>query len=493
MPGLGQLASDPSIAQDPSDAGTPPSVQAGTPLPPEQQDDIHSGMLKPEDLTQEDQHKYLGKIKKRNKYLLLELTEEEKKRVGNYIIDLYNDALPEHELICQKIDDWDEVSRLVRKEVIGSEGELPNYRMPISFLTHEVIHSNVMNTFFSPQEPMRVIPTAIDDIEKVDNICVFGNWSMKNEMDLFTAFDKLDHASIKNGESVAMIYWKKEYGVEIERIPMKNAEGNVIYDEETKDPVFWEREKDTLLYNAPYMEIISRKDYIQAPDCLMDEIPQYEGVIRMFTYDSFLRDEEMGMYYKWSLEKIQDWPNASQTAIEKQTIDGEDQRVPGWSKEFLCMFLRMRVEIVKKGIQDNEAVEMYDLEDELEAVVNIKTKTLCSLKKNRRPMKERPFVNDYFQPDDSGRRVPAPEPQHRAACREDPRCGGRSDPHSERGGPGGRAGHGGDQGQSHRIARPPGGHRQGKCDAGSSGCLEDKHEPGKAILFVFRRRALFRR
>ena len=97
MPGLGQLASDPSIAQDPSDAGTPPSVQtddAGTPLPPEQQDDIHSGMLKPEDLTQEDQHKYLGKIKKRNKYLLLELTEEEKKRVGNYIIDLYNDAIP---------------------------------------------------------------------------------------------------------------------------------------------------------------------------------------------------------------------------------------------------------------------------------------------------------------------------------------------------------------------------------------------------------------
>jgi hypothetical protein len=201
MPGLCQLATDPSIAQDPS--STDPSstgVQtddAGTPL---ENQDIHSGLFKPDELTQEDQHKYLGKIKKRNKYLLLDLTEEEKKRVGEYIIDLYDEAMPEHELICQKIDDWDEVSRLIRKEVIGSEGELPNYRMPVSFLTHEVIHSNVMNTFFSPQEIMRVIPTAIDDIEKVDNICVFGNWSMKNELDIFTKFDMFCHSSIKNGE-----------------------------------------------------------------------------------------------------------------------------------------------------------------------------------------------------------------------------------------------------------------------------------------------------
>lgn len=401
---LGQLASDPSIAQSPDDM--PTGVQtddAGTPL--ENQDDIHAGSLKPEDLTQEDQHKYLGKIKKRNKYLLIDLTEEENKRIGNYIIDKYDEAMPEHHNICQKIDDWDEVSRLVRKEVIGSEGELPNYRMPFSFLTHEVVHSNVMNTFFSPQEIMRVIPTAIDDIDKVDNICVFGNWSMKNELDIFTAFDKMDHASIKNGESVAMLYWKKEYGVEIERIPMKDKDSNVIYDEETKDPVFWEREVDKIVYNAPYMEIINRKDYIQPPDCMMDEIPEYEGVIRRFTYDSFLRNEEMGQYYKGSIDKIKGWPSASQTEVEKLTIDGETQRVPGWSKEFLCMFLRMRIEVVKKGIQDNEAVEMYDLEDELEAVVHIETKTLCALKKNRRPMKQRPFINDYFQPDDSGRRV----------------------------------------------------------------------------------------
>ena len=190
---MGQLSDDPTISQDPSEESAPtdPTQFNGS-------EDLHSGMLEPEYLTQGEQHEYLSKIKKRNKYLLLELSEEENKRIGNYIIDLYNDAMPEHELICQKIDDWDEVSRLVRKEVIGSQGELPNYRMPFSFLTHEVIHSNVMNTFFSPQEIMRVIPTAIDDIEKVDNICVFGNWSMKNELDIFTAFDKMDHASIKS-------------------------------------------------------------------------------------------------------------------------------------------------------------------------------------------------------------------------------------------------------------------------------------------------------
>lgn len=391
MPGLGQLSEDPEVATDPS-----------RDLPSEP--DIHSGQLKPEDLTEGEKKDYLRSIGKRNKYLLLDLQEDERERIGKYIINLYDKAMPEHELICDKIDDWDEVSRLIRKEVIGSQGELPNYRMPFSFLTHEVIHSNVMNVFFSPQEPMRAIPTAVDDISKVNSITVFGNWSMKNEMDLFAGFDMLDHASIKNGESVAMIYWKKEYGVEIQRIPMKDEEGNVVYDEETKDPVYQEKEVDKIIYNAPYMEIINRKDYIQPSDCMMDETPEWEACIRRFSYDSYLRDQEMGKYYEGTIDKIRNWPDPSMPAIDRETLDGESMMIPGWEKEFLLWFGKMRVNVVKEAMQDSEAVEAYELEDELEAVVHIKTKTLCAIKKNRRPMKQRPFVNDYFQPDDSGRR-----------------------------------------------------------------------------------------
>lgn len=367
--------------------------------------EVHAGELEPEYLTQDDKKEYLGSIKKRNKYLLLDCTEEERKRIGNHIIGLYNDAMPDHELICQKIDDWDEISRLTRKEVIGSQGELPNYRMPLSFLSHEVIHSNVMNVFFSPQEPMRAIPTAVDDVSKVNNITVFGNWSMKNEMDLFSKFDTLNHASTKNGESVAMIYWKREYGVEIKRIPMKDQEGNIIYDEETKEPVYQEKEVDKLVYNAPYMEILNRKDYIQPSGCMMYEIPEWEICIRRFTYDSFLRDELQGKFYEGSIDLIKDWASPSKTTIEKDNYDGDDTIVPAWSKEFCLWFGRMRVNVIEKAMQLDEAVKAYELEDELEAVIHIATKTLCSIKKNRRPMKMRPFIVDYFQPDDSGRRA----------------------------------------------------------------------------------------
>lgn len=384
---LSSLADDPSIAQDST-----------------QEPDLHSGQFKPEELTQGEQKDYLRSIGSRNKYMLVDITDEEKERVANHIMDLYDKAMPEHELICEKIDQWDDVSRLIRKEVIGSQGELPNYRMPFSFLTHEVIHSNVMNTFFSPQEVMRAIPTAVDDIQKVNNISVFGNWSMKNEFDIFTKFDMMDHASEKNGESVAMIYWKKEYGVEIQRIPKRDEEGNVMYDQETKDPIFQEKEVDKILYNAPYMEILNRKDYIQPSDCMMDEIPEWEGCIRRFTYDSFLRDEEMNKYYKGSIDKIEGWPDSTYPAIERTTLDGDDMKIPAWSKEFLLFFGRLRVDLIKHDIQENLQPEMHQLEDEMEAVVHIKSKTLCALKKNRRPMKQRPFVNDYFQPDDSGRR-----------------------------------------------------------------------------------------
>lgn len=386
MPNLGQLTEDPTSGIDDSSP------------------ELHSGRFKPEDLSNDDQKEYLRSIGKRNKYSLVELSEEERKRVGNHIIDEYDKAMPEHELLCQKIDEWDEVSRLIRKEVTGSQGEIPNYRMPFSFLTHEVIHSNIMNTFFSPQEIMRVIPTAVDDISKTNNISVFGNWSMKNEMDIFTRFDMLNHASIKNGESVAMIYWKKEYGVEVQRIPMKDEEGNVMYDEETKDPIYQEKEVDKIIYNAPCMEIISRKDYVQPPGCLMEEKPEWEACIRRFTYDSFLRDEEMDKYYEDTIAEIKNWPSSETPAVEKQTLDGEDIKIPAWSKEFLLWFGRMRVSIVKDDVQEDEQIEIGELEDEFEAIVHIRTKTLCSFKKNRRPMKERPFVNDYFQPDDTGRR-----------------------------------------------------------------------------------------
>lgn len=368
-------------------------------------EELYAGQLKPEDLTDSEEKKELEGMKKRNKYLLLGLTDQEKERIANHIIALYDEAKTEHEDLCEKLSSWDECSRLVRKEVIGSQGNLPNYRLPVSLLSHEVIHANIMNVFFSPQDIMRVIPTAAEDVPKVNNISVFGNWSMKNELDLFAAFDRLDHASIKNGEAVGMIYWKREFGVDIERIPMRDGEGEIQYDSETKELIYQEKEVTKILYDAPVFELIDRKDYIQPPYALMNQEPEWEGRIVRISYDTYLREELQGRYYPGSIDHIQDWPNTSKTLNEKEDLDGNDMLVPKWNKEFLEFYGRLRINVIENEMMGEEIVKAHELEDEFIAVVHIQSRTLSQLRKNRFPLKKRPFINDYFMPDDTGRRA----------------------------------------------------------------------------------------
>lgn len=380
------------------DALNPEVEQEGSEQP-------NAGEFKPKYVSNEEQKKYLGKIKKRNKYLLLSMTAEEKKRVANFIIDKYLDAKDAQDNLCDKIDTWDDVSRMIRAEVIGTDGNMPNYRTPLSFVAHEVIHANIMNTFFTPIDTMRVLPTSADDIEKTETVARFGNWSMKNELDLFNKIDQLFHASEKQGESVAMIYWKKEYGVEIKREPMVGEDGETVYDQETQEPVFQEIEEPKLVYNAPYMEIINRKDYLQPADARMGETPEWEGRIVRVSYDTYLKDELQGKYYDGSIDLIKNWDSEGVPAIEHTDYDGDAMPVGKWKKEFVEFYGRIRLTIVKENPNEIEAADMHELEDEFEALVHIQSRTLAFIKKNRRPMKERPFVNDYFVPDDTGRRA----------------------------------------------------------------------------------------
>lgn len=366
----------------------------------------HSGEIKPRLVSQADEKKFLGKIKKRNKYLLVDgLGEEESKRIADHIIACYNDNKDEHQNLCDKIDGFDECSRLVRKEIVGTDGNMSNYRSPLSFVTHEVIHANIMNVFFTPKEPMRVLPTAQDDIPKVNSISTFGNWSMKNEMDLFNKIDQLFHSSTKNGESVYMVYWKKEYGVEIKREPMVDTMGNTMYDKETQDPIFQEIEEPKLLYNAPFMEVRSRKDYMQPKDARMGELNEWDIILDRISYDAYLRDELQGKFYEGTIDKIKNWPASSASLVPNTDYDGDDQLVGKWKKQFITFYGKLRINVIEEGLLEDEAVKAHELEDEFIAVVNIESRVLCSLRKNRFPMKMRPMGVDYFIPDDTGRKA----------------------------------------------------------------------------------------
>lgn len=361
--------------------------------------------IKPDLASEKDEKDFLGKIKKKNKYLLVDgLTKEEKERIADFVIARYNEALPAHQDLCEKIDTWDDVSRLVRAEVQGTDGNMPNYRSPISFVAHEVIHANIMNVFFSPKDPMRVLPTAQDDIPKTDRIATFGNWSQKNEMDLFTNVDQLFHSSEKNGESVAQINWRKKYGVEIKREPMVDDKGQTAYDQDTQEPIYQEIEVPKLVYNAPYMEVFSRKDYIQPPDARMDQDPEYEMRIVRKSYDTYLREMLQGEYYDDTIDDIKNWPSNEEPLIERTNEDGDTSMVGEWKKEFIVYYGKMRINVEKEGILPEEAATLHELEDVFIAMVNKQSRVLSFLRKNRLPMKESPFVLDYFIPDDTGRR-----------------------------------------------------------------------------------------
>ena len=349
---------------------------------------------------------YYKKLKKKNKNYLIKLTGLEKERVAQYIVDRYKEALPKHEELIEKLDKYDETYRMVRKEQVGSAGDAPNYVSPLSTVTLEVVHANVINVLFSPKDPIRALPTEESDVRKISNIDIFANWSAKNELKLFENMDRLFHASSKNGENPYIVHWVKEYGTEIKRKVVKNPANNnePMYDPDTKEPIYQEVEEQKLLYNAPKLEIFSRKDYILPPDHMADMIPDYEFRKVRLTYDDVLKDELSGIVYSDTLDEIPDWKGNDQSDSEKEDYEGQNIPVGKYKKLFLEFYGRLRIKVIKSDSLD-ELEEYEELEDEFIALVHEPTQTLCALRKNKFPLKKRPIGMDYFLLDDDGRAI----------------------------------------------------------------------------------------
>ncbi len=358
------------------------------------------------EINADNEKDYLKGLKKKNKgYLIEGLDLLERDRVARYITDQFKKCDEKHDELCDNIDEADAVYRMERTSIPGDDGTMPNYRSPLSTVTLEVIHANLMNVFFTPKDLARALPTEEGDIPKIQKLNTFMNWSCKNELEAFEKIDQLFHNSTKVGECPYIVHWVKEYGTEIKRKMIMNPAnpGEPLVDPDTQKPLYQEIEEQKLLYNGPRLEVFSRKDYFQPLNSLMGKTPEWEARRIRLTYDQYLREQLQGKMFPGTAEDITDWSGSSEDTAK---IDFEGDNVPmgRWEQEFREWYGRLRLKVIKDDA-DDETLEYEELEDEFIAIIHLPSETLCSLRKNKFPLKMRPMGMDYFIPDDEGRRV----------------------------------------------------------------------------------------
>jgi len=359
-----------------------------------------------------NEKEFLASTKKRNKKTLIRLDPLERERIAHKIKGFYLDAKKKHDDLEDDIDRYDEIYRMERDTRPGETDDAPNYRSPLSTVTLEVIHANEMNVFFTPKNPMRVLPTEAGDIPKVRKLETFGNWSMINEMDLFENCDKLFHASGKNGEAPYMVHWVKEYGTEIKIEPVMNplTPGEPLLDPDTNEVITQERELEKLLYNGPKLEVFSRKDYIRPRTAVAGRPNDWDMRRLRMNADNVNRAELEGKFYPNAFDDIYALGAkgiTDQEGTDNKTIDKMGDTIPlaPTEKMYVEFYGRLRIKAMKEDDLDGQDTdELRELEDEFIAIIELNSETLCSLRKNRFPLKMRPIGLDEFLPDDEGRK-----------------------------------------------------------------------------------------
>ena len=376
-------------------------------MPP--QDEL--GIIQPEPVEQKEinelnEAEFLKKVKAKNKKKLIKLNLLQREIIGQHIADLFKDSAEYHNQVSDKVDEWDDVWHMVRNARPGDDADTPNYRTPLSAVMLEVIHANEMNVFFSPKDLVRVLPTEEGDIPKVEKLDTFANWSVKHELEIEENFDRLSHASGKNGESPYIMSWAKEYGTELEITPVTNpANPDEPLLDEIGEVVTQERDVPKLLYNGPRLTVFSRKDYFIPKSATADKIPSWEGRRINLSADEVMRRQQEGNFYDDVFKEIGGWGMAEAIMEDaKKDTDGNEIPLAKTEKEFREFYGRLRIQTLKedKGQETNDE-QFEELEDEFIGIFELKSATLCSLKKNRFPLKMRPIKLDLFIPDDEGR------------------------------------------------------------------------------------------
>ncbi|MBM4240584.1 MAG: hypothetical protein FJ150_02765 [Euryarchaeota archaeon] len=343
------------------------------------------------------EEEFIRKIKEKNKRVLLKLSDEEKERIVKMVIDdWYNEDLSYHQEVCDAVDKWDEQWRMTRKKVLGTDENTPDYRQALSTVVLEVIHANIMNTYFAQEDIVNVIPTEENDVKKIQKINIFMNWSAKNELKLFDRVDRLFHSTGKIGGCPYKMYWDKQYGIVTKTRPVINPfTGQSAIDPETSQPLTEEYEEPKLLYDGPVLEIFSRKDYIIPRGSSLDKKPHHEiHRLRLFKDDIIKREKE-GRYYEGVSEKITDTEGGETSRVDK---DGIAIALAKNEKTILEAYGSM----ILKEEDEEDKDEKLITEEEYIFLVCLEDKVLLLAKRNKFPLKLRPINMARFIPDDEG-------------------------------------------------------------------------------------------
>jgi hypothetical protein len=356
---------------------------------------------------EEDYQDYIDRIKDKNKRYLLKLSQAEKERIVETVIeDWYKKDLPHHQDICDKIDKYDEQWRMTRKEVKGTEN-VPNYRQALSTVILEVVHANVMNVFFGQKDILAVLPTEPNDVSKIPKVNTFMNWSALNELKMFKKCDRMFHNSGKTGGAPYKISWTKEYGMITKRRKLFNPfdPAQPLVDPETNEVLEQEYDEAKLLYDGPVLEVFSRKDWIIPENAVDDKKPAHEIHRMIKTKDDLIRGIQNGSYYSDILTEDPEKPYikfeqaAEVSEIEKK--DREDQDIP-LAKDEKTVLEGYGGYILHE--EDDEIDEnITELEQEYIFTVCLEDRTLIAARKNKFPLKERSIGLCPFMPDDEGR------------------------------------------------------------------------------------------
>ena len=321
------------------------------PVPPEQKE-----------INELNEAEFLSKLKEKNSKKLVKLNLLQREIIGQHIVDLFDEEKDHHKDVSDRVDEWDDVYHMVRSTPQGADSDTPNYRTPLSAVILEVIHASVMNVFFSPKDIVRVLPTEEGDIPKVKKLDTFANWSVKNELDIEANFDRLSHASGKNGESPYIVSWSKEYGVDVEVEPVMNpANPEEPLTDDLGEVVTQEREVPKLLYNGPKLTVFSRKDYIIPKSATADKIPPWEGRRVNLTADEVMRRQREGKFYPKVFSEIGGWGMADlPTEDSKKDLEGEDIPLGKTEKMFVEFYGRLRIQTIKSDTGQETGDEQYE-------------------------------------------------------------------------------------------------------------------------------------